>query len=892
MIRAYISISTGSHLHKYVRDSVVNGEDGQIYLYGDDVGDTLGTQTGAGKVLGDFNSLMTSAQSSTGEFLSFPESGGDTTVLTRINPNEALGVDELHIDNVGDSRITPVYKISIKKSGIRSINIVEERESPFFKEGFNSNINKYKRDDYVIYDRRTAPLKLDGISTLDSVFGDTIDIPLPVAQGGVPPYTYSARNIPGGTNLISREVIGTISEAGTITTEYTAQDSEGNTITKRFYWNLVPGFPGAPMNFVVSKVSSSALGLTWDAPTMTGGSPTLNYRITKSTDGESFVVINRGTTEETYGDSNVMVDNTYHYKVFTINSRGSSVGIGDSFTLLTFGFSTSIDSEITSDYGENNQFPFPPLTEGTPPYSYSFSGLPPGATTSGDTGGGLLVTTFLSQIGTFNPVYMGTDSTGDTASHYFTWIVQPILPDQPIGAIFGKVSGVDAIDISWTAPSNNGGDSNLFYRIDKSTDGNTYEILAARNPDDDYGDSDVIIGNSYYYRIYTVNGRGTSTSYIGGQYDFFAFGFLSSLQARTNNYGDDVFGLYLPAVRGGDPPYTISIMELPTGVELFEGEISGFFDRIGVYDVVYTATDSLNEVIGDSFVWTIRANFPSIPRNLMISRQAKREILVDWDIASNNGGDSALTYGYVFGGPSGVGGSGTGVSATQRSFTRGSNFDNGLYQVLVRTTNSRGSSSYIGDSADLIIFGFDSEVADQTNDWGDTVNLVMPDPVGASSPFNTYVEGFTSTGLVYDETARTVTGTIGGPAGTQTIEYILRDDDGDSFIDEFSWVINGILPGAPTNLLISSGNTSFTLTWDHGDSGGLAREQSRIYYSTDNAGTWIEIAIVGAAVTSYSDTWANAGIISGTGITNFSIIESNTLGDSPRAVRNDAITIP
>lgn len=137
-IRAYISISTGSHIHKYVRDSI----DGSVYEYGDTIGDTLGTQTANGEVLGDYNSLMTSAQSSTGTFLEFPESGGDTITLTRRNPNQALGVDDSHIDNVGDSRIFPVYKLAIKKSGIRSINIIEERISPFFRgktKGFTSD---------------------------------------------------------------------------------------------------------------------------------------------------------------------------------------------------------------------------------------------------------------------------------------------------------------------------------------------------------------------------------------------------------------------------------------------------------------------------------------------------------------------------------------------------------------------------------------------------------------------------------------------------------------------------------------------------------------------------------------------------------------------------------
>ena len=135
MLSAHISISTGGNLYKYVRDQVEKGEGKVQYLYGDTVGDTINFKnSSAGQILHDFNFIKNSINGigDTNDFIMFPESTGDTTTITRNNYTQFEGIDTIIGEGkTGDSKVFPVTKISIKKSGVRAINIVEKRVTAY-----------------------------------------------------------------------------------------------------------------------------------------------------------------------------------------------------------------------------------------------------------------------------------------------------------------------------------------------------------------------------------------------------------------------------------------------------------------------------------------------------------------------------------------------------------------------------------------------------------------------------------------------------------------------------------------------------------------------------------------------------------------------------------------
>ena len=122
MIKAFIKINTvNGRSYKYVRDVVTdtNGKNGEYYGYSGDTGDTLGDQTGAGKVLGDFLTLKANASSTTTKYLVFPESSGDTEILIRPNYEQTKDVSLKR-------------ETSILLSNIESIELFEMQVPEYF----------------------------------------------------------------------------------------------------------------------------------------------------------------------------------------------------------------------------------------------------------------------------------------------------------------------------------------------------------------------------------------------------------------------------------------------------------------------------------------------------------------------------------------------------------------------------------------------------------------------------------------------------------------------------------------------------------------------------------------------------------------------------------------
>lgn len=91
-MQAYIMIElmSGAQI-KYVRDVVADsGAGGQYYQYANTTGNKFANQTGAGKVYGDYQTLITNFEDSN-KFLNFPESAGPTKTLSRPNLEQGLG---------------------------------------------------------------------------------------------------------------------------------------------------------------------------------------------------------------------------------------------------------------------------------------------------------------------------------------------------------------------------------------------------------------------------------------------------------------------------------------------------------------------------------------------------------------------------------------------------------------------------------------------------------------------------------------------------------------------------------------------------------------------------------------------------------------------------------
>lgn len=88
----------------------------------------------------------------------------------------------------------------------------------------------------------------------------------------------------------------------------------------------------------------------------------------------------------------------------------------------------------------------------------------------------------------------------------------PTVPNAPIN-LTGAVAS-DGINLSWTTPTFDGNSPITGYRIERSTNGGPFEVIAANtnSTSTSYTDTTVAGGNTYAYRIYALNAEGSSVA--------------------------------------------------------------------------------------------------------------------------------------------------------------------------------------------------------------------------------------------------------------------------------------------------------------------------------------------------------------------------------------------
>jgi titin len=187
--------------------------------------------------------------------------------------------------------------------------------------------------------------------------------------------------------------------------------------------------PNSPTGLTATASSPIQIDLTWNAPSNDGGSPITGYKIDVKTGTGEYVTLkdNTGSTSRTYSHPDRVTGTIYTYKVYAINSVGTS--------------------------GPSNEASATPTASSTPP-------------------------------------------------------VTKTKPSQPTSFVAAAVSQ-NQINLSWKAPTNNGGEPITGYKIEASEGGGNYQVLSQNAATTTtYSHTGLKPGTSYFYRVYAINSIG------------------------------------------------------------------------------------------------------------------------------------------------------------------------------------------------------------------------------------------------------------------------------------------------------------------------------------------------------------------------------------------------
>ena len=284
--------------------------------------------------------------------------------------------------------------------------------------------------------------------------------------------------------------------------------------------------PGMPTGLTATADGQTEIDLSWTAPSDDGGEAITGYRIEVSTDGSSWsdLVADTGSTTTSYPHTGLTAGATRHYRVSAINSAGTGTASNtDSATTeaapatqpgaptgltATADGQTEIDLSWTAPSDDGGEaitgYRIEVSTDGSSwsdlvsntrstTTSYSHTGLTAGATRH-------------YRVSAINSAGTGPASSSDSATTEAAPATKPMAPT----GLTATADGQTEIDLSWTAPSDDGGAAITGYKIEVSTDGSSWSDLVADTGSSttSYAHTGLTAGATRHYRVSAINSVG------------------------------------------------------------------------------------------------------------------------------------------------------------------------------------------------------------------------------------------------------------------------------------------------------------------------------------------------------------------------------------------------
>ena len=300
-----------------------------------------------------------------------------------------------------------------------------------------------------------------------------------------------------------------------------------------------PPRPDAPKN-LLGEGGDGQVTLTWDAPEDDGGSEITDYQY-RINGRNPWTAITY--TDPTNGNDTNAIQDTAGNDVATFTTGMNSVpAVTNNSTITVPGAPTRLIATANGQTIINLYWTTPVSNGGSPITGYRIEISPV-----------FNWTTLVADTTSTSTTYSHTGLAAGTTRYYRVSAINANGTGEPsntakvtTGAsvpgaptdLSATASGTTQIDLSWTAPADDGGSPITTYGIHVSPDGRTDWRTRAGNPNTTYSQIQLAPGTTRYYRVSAANAHGLS-----------AFSNIASATTDTTGTGTSV-----PGGGGTDPP--------------------------------------------------------------------------------------------------------------------------------------------------------------------------------------------------------------------------------------------------------------------------------------------------------------------------------------------------
>ena len=338
--------------------------------------------------------------------------------------------------------------------------------------------------------------------------------------------------------------------------------------------------PGPPQNLRAQATGPRSITLTWQAPASDGGARITGYSVrARGPHDGTWITIQRntGSTATTFAHTNLQPASAYRYQVAAINSVGASPWSPEAGTIThpdVPAAPTGLTARAVGTSRIDLSWSAPRNTGGAPVLGYRIE--------ASDDGGGtwrIIRRNTNSTLRTFSDVNLqpattrhyrvaaiNTAGTGP-ASNTARATTDATLPGVPRD-LTAEADGTSEIDLSWQAPTTDGGAQVSGYRIEVSEDqGANWENLVTntRNTRTTYSHTGLDPATTRHYRVSAINriGLGRASSVASATTDATVPDAPTGLVATATTPTRIDLAWVAPAYDGGAPisGYRIEVSE-------------------------------------------------------------------------------------------------------------------------------------------------------------------------------------------------------------------------------------------------------------------------------------------------------------------------------------------